>query len=70
MGLLSKLNEWADKKWAEVNDSIPPTQSSFFSIDIRDVESRSKANWATYYKDLNAIPKDLIVPKEGDKDSE
>tara|TARA_Y100001937_G_C7093962_1_gene319194 strand:+ start:127 stop:333 length:207 start_codon:yes stop_codon:yes gene_type:complete len=68
MGLLAKLNEWADKKWAEVNDSIP--QASFFSIDIRDVESRSKANWSTYYEDLNAIPKDLIVPKKETKPKE
>ena len=68
MGLLAKLNEWADKKWAEVNDSIP--QASFFSIDIRDVESRSKANWSTNYEDQNAIPKHLIVPKTETKPKE
>lgn len=68
MSFLSKLNEWADKKWAEVNESIP--QASFFSIDIRDVESRSKANWSTYYEDLNAVPKDLIVPKPDNKPNE
>lgn len=68
MGLLTKLNEWADKKWAEVNESIP--QAGFFSIDIREVESRSKANWSTYYEDLNAIPKDLIVPKTETKPKE
>jgi len=68
MGLFTKLNEWADKKWAEVNEAIPP--ASFFSINIREVESRSKANWETYYQDLNAVPKDLVISKPDSEDSE
>jgi len=67
MGLFTKLNEWADKKWAEIDEDIPPT--SFFSINIREVESRSKANWETYYQDLNSVPKDLVVSKPDPQDS-
>ena len=61
MGLLSKLNEWADKKWAQVNKSIP--EASFFSIDIGGAGPQSNANWSTYYEDLNVTPKALVTPK-------